>query len=186
MKKIKSILVLLFLVISIFANAQIEIYRTYEDYQKKNGEKFDEYVGYFHSMGNVKLTFKKNGEKTKIFCKDMWGFLYKDVLFRVDNFNQPTCVMSTGKIIYYENGIAHLEMIRDNKETGDFTIGYYCYVSKNLNSDIIPMPSSLISDAYKKIRIFKEENPQYSRLFDCIEKDYNFYKVRACVAEYEK
>lgn len=134
-----------------------------------------------------KLIFKKDGEKIKIHCNDMWGFIYEDALFRVDKkLNQPTRAISVGKIIYYENGLAHLGMIRDKEETAGFSIGYFCYVSKKLNSDIIPMPASLISDAYKKIKKFKKENPEYNELFDCIEKDYNYRKVRSCIIEFEE
>lgn len=132
------------------------------------------------------MIFKKDQKKVKIHCKDIWGFSYKDALFRIDkNYSQPARVASSGKIIYYENGIAHLEMIRDNKEEGSFSIGYFCYVSKNLESELIPMPGSLISDARKKINKFKEENPEYKELFNCIEKNYNYLNVRPCITEFE-
>jgi hypothetical protein len=187
MKKVKRILVLAILLMSFIADAQITVYRTYEDFKNKNGEKYDDYHGYSHSMGRVKLTFKKDGKKIKIHCRDMWGFSYKDAFFRIDKkYNQPTRVISIGKIIYYENGIAHLSMIRNNTKSGEFSIGYYCYVSKNINSELIPMPGLLISDARKKIKKFKEENPEYKELFDCIEKNYNYLNVRPCVTEFEK
>src|SRR5690606_19129909 len=117
----------------------------------------------------------------------MWGFNYGDALFRIDKkHSQPTRVMNAGKIIYYENGIAHLSMIRDNSQSGSFSIGYYCYVSKNINSEMIPMPVRLISDARKRIKEFTEENPEYKNLFDCIEKNYNYFNVRPCVVAFEE
>lgn len=186
MNKLKSTAILLFILVTFVGNAQVTVYKSYEDFQNKKGENYDDYHGFMHSAGNVKLTFKKEGKKNKIHCKEMWGFQYNEALFRIDNNNQPARVISVGKIIYYENGIAHLSMIRDNKESGDFSIGYYCYVSKNINSELIPMPASLISDARKKIKKFKAENSEYKELFDCIENNYSYYNVRPCVEEFEK
>lgn len=187
MKKVKLILVLSILLMTFITNAQITVYRTYEDFQNKNGEEYEDYLGYSHSMGKVKLFFIKDKKEIKTHCKDIWGFIYKDAFFRIDkNYNQPARVISAGKIVYYENGIAHLSMIRDNSESGEFSIGYYCYVSKSIDSELIPMPGALVTDARKKIKSFKEENPQYVELFDCIEKDYNYLKVRPCIAEFEK
>lgn len=187
MKKVKRILILAIILMSFIANAQITVYRTYEDFQNKSGEKYDDYHSYSHSLGSVKLTFKKAGKKFKIRCRDIWGFSYKDAFFRIDKkYNQPTRVLSIGKIIYYENGVAHLSMVKNNNESGQFTIGYFCYVSKSITSELIPMPGQLISDARKKIKKFKEKNPEYKELFDCIEKNYNYLNVRPCIEEFEK
>ena len=119
-------------------------------------------------------------------CNTYWGFTYNDQLFRVDKLSQPVRVIINGKIIYYENGYANLCMIRDNTTNALFDIGYYCYVSKDLNSDIVPFPSTIMSDAYGQIKTFKTENPKYKTLFSCIEKNYKYENVRACVESYEK
>lgn len=187
MKKVKLIIVLSFLLVRFITSAQITVYRTYEDFQNKTGEEYDDYLGYSHSIGTVKLILKKDDKKIKIHCRDLWGLNYKDAFFRIDKkYNQPTRIISSGKIVYYENGIAHLSMIRDNSESGKFSIGYFCYVSKSIDSELIPMPGELISDARKKIKKFKEENPEYKELFDCIEKNYNYINVRPCIVEFEK
>lgn len=77
-------------------------------------------------------------------------------------------------------------MVRNNAQKGEFIVGYYCYVSKSINSEMVPMPSQLVSNARGKIKKFKEENPEYEELFDCIEKEYDYRKVRPCVLEFEK
>jgi hypothetical protein len=187
MKNVKSILFLSMLLMGFILNAQVVVYPTFEDFKSKNGKLYDDYDGYMHVMGKVKLTFVKDGKSKNIACSDMWGFHYKDALFRIDKkHNQPTRVISDGKIIYYENGMAHLDMIAYNKEKGSFSMGYFCYLSKSLDSDIIPMPGQLVSDARKKIKKFKEENPEYKELFDCIENDYDYSNVRPCVREFDK
>lgn len=44
----------------------------------------------------------------------------------------------------------------------------------------------MVMGARKKLKKFKEENPQYDQLFDCIGKDYNYLNVRPCVVEFEE
>ncbi|GDX47328.1 hypothetical protein LBMAG25_01460 [Bacteroidota bacterium] len=116
------------------------------------------------------------------------GVYLQRCFFRIDKkYNQPTRVISTGKIIYYENGIANLSMLRDNSEIGAFKIGYYCYISKSIDSELIPMPQGQFnSDLRKKVTKFKEENPEYKELFDCIDNNYNYLSVRSCVVKFEK
>jgi len=187
MKKINSTLILFLILMSLFSNAQVTVFRTFEDFQNEEGEMYDDYHSYLHKMGAVTLKFINDKNKVKIHCDDMWGFIYKDVLFRIDKrTSQPTRVINSGKIIYYENGIAHLGMIRDNTTKGSFSIGYYCYLSKDINSEMVPFPTTLISDARKKINNFKLDNPEYNELFDCIEKNYNYQNVRICTVKFEE
>lgn len=187
MLKFRSLLILSLLIFALSIKADVIIYKSYDSYKKDIGERYDDYKSYYHTNGNVKLKFLKDGKKVKINCKDIWGFKYNDVLFRIDKrHTQPTRVISVGKICYYENGVAHLQMMKKNTTEGNFSVGYYCYVSKNLNSELIPMPGSLISDARKKIKRFKAANSQYKKLFDCIEKNYHYKNVRPCVEAFEK
>lgn len=187
MNKNKLILILLLMLLTSIAKTQVVVYRTFEDFQNEIGEEYDDYHSCSHTMGNVKLKFKKGGKKIKIHCKDLWGFTYKDAFFRIHKkHSKPTRLISLGKIAYYENGVAHLTMIKNNKDSGSFSIGYFCYLSKNIGSELIPMPTNLISDVKKDIKNFKEKHPEYKDLFDCIEKDYHYLNVRPCIKEFEK
>ena len=183
----KTIFFLFTFLISLAAHAEVVIYKTYQVYKDDKGEKYDDYHGFQHTKGNVILSFLKDDKKTKIACKDMWGFKYNDILFRTDvKNNQPVRVVVVGKICYYENGIAHLGMIRDKKDEGSFTIGNFCYLSKDLNSELLPMPKAMIMESKKEVNKFKAGNPQYKELFDCIEKNYTYQHVRTCVDEFEE
>lgn len=184
----KAIIILLVMVISNQTHAQIEVYRTFEDYQNGVSEKFDTYRGAGHSSGRVFLMFYNEMEKKKknVKCKEMWGFKYNGALFRNEIFvGQPARVIIAGDIIYYENGIAHLDMIRYNKNEGEFSLGAYCYLSKDLNSKMIAL--SITDENHEKsFAEFKEQFPEFEDIYECMGKDYSPRVVATCVAEYEE
>ena len=159
-------------------------YRTYQDFLDKKLVEQDELASYFHSVGKVTLVFKKGGEKEKIKCAEIWGFLFKGQLFRIDEtYGQPAKVISAGKITYYENGWAHMEMIKSGTDKGEYAIGYYGYLSNDLNSKMTPLPIGL-SDAKKKFKDFKASNLQHGALYDCMEDGKSLDVTRNCVAKY--
>ena len=183
----RLLLLLSLCLLPFISQAEVIVFETFQDFVDQKGTTYDDYHGYSHAMGAVKIILKDNGKKVKIKCRDIWGFVYNDALFRTDHVHdQPVRLLSFGKICYYENGIAHLNMLKNDSESGSFSIGYYCYVSATIDGTLVPMPSTLLSDARKKIKKFKEANPQYKDLFDCIEKNYNYQNVRPCVEEFEK
>lgn len=129
---------------------------------------------------------QKDGATIPVKCEDIWGFSYEGAIFRIDpKYKQPALIWSMGKLIYYENGLAHLTLMRDEAKEAEVGLGYFCYVSKDLTSELVPMPGQKLSDAHKKIVKFKEENPQYRKLFDCIGDDYHYAYVRSCILAYE-
>lgn len=183
----KILFYLSLILLPVVSKANFVIYKTYEDYLAKNGEVFDEYEKCVAVFGRCTLYLKKDGKTYKKACSSFWGFTYNDQLFRVDTkLGQPARVIINGKIVYYENGYANLCMIRDNIPYAIFDVGYFCYVSKDLTSNLVPFPGTTISDAYAQIKAFKAENPQYKSLFSCIEKDYDYVKVKGCVESFEK
>lgn len=187
MNKLKYTLSILFIFFTLFANSQITIYNTYEDYKNNKGKTYEGFQYQTVTNKNFKMLFKANGTKTVISTKDIWGFKYKDAIFRVDRTdNQPARIVSDGKIVYYENGHAHVNMLKNYSAEATVGFGHFCYLSKDLESDFVPMPAYLVSKAKQKLKAFKDENPQYNDLFDCIEKDYDYKKVRTCVAAFEE
>ena len=191
MKKLKHSLSILLILFTLFANSQITVYNSYEDYKNKKGKTYDGFQYANATNNNFKLLFKSNGKKTVISCKDIWGFTYKkeyqEGFFRVDRTdNQPCRVLNLGKIVYYENGGAHLNMLNDYSTEATISFGYFCYLSKDLISDFVPMPAFLANKSRQQYKAFKEENPQYKELFECIDKDYDYKKVRICVEAFEK
>lgn len=182
----KILFYLSLILLPVVSKANFVIYKTYEDYLAKKGEAFDEYEKCVSVFAKCTLYLKRDGKTYKKACSSFWGFTYNDQLFRVDKLSQPARVIINGKIVYYENGYANLCMIRDNTANAYFDIGYYCYVSKDLTSEIVPFPGSMVSDAYAKIKAFKADNPKYKTLFSCIEKNYKYENVRTCVESFEK
>jgi len=189
--KIKNTLILLITILSIklFSQDTIIVFKDYASYTANTGEHYDKMLGYTNGVIKVNLILQKNGIETKIKCKEIWGFLYNGYLFRTDiRTGQVAQLISKGKICYYENGIAHLKMIRDKTTHEEFSIGYYCYVSKNLETKLAPFPSPdvQVSDANKQLRKFKKENPEYNALFKTMNKPYRYYDVKQRILEYEK
>ena len=189
--KIKTTLILLItqLSLKLFGQDTIIVFKDYASYTAMTGEHYNKMLGYTNGVVNVNLILQQNGIETKKKCKEIWGFLYNGNLFRTDiRTGQVAKLISKGKICYYENGIAHLKMIRDKTTSETFSIGYYCYVSKNLETKLAPFPSPevQVSDASKQLRKFKKENPEYDPLFKTMNKPYQYYEVKQRISEYEK
>lgn len=175
-----------FFLYTLNANAQlVKIYKTFEDYQKGIGEEYDDYKGFYHIFGSTTLKLIKDDEIHQVACKDIWGFKYEFSTFRIDKkYSSPAKVVTIGNLIYYENGIGHLEMIRDGSNFSEVTIGYLAYFSKDINSEMVALPHSLVSKTHKIWKNFKKENPEHSILYKCINKNYSIIHVRKCTTEY--
>lgn len=185
MKKLLFTLSLLLVTFIANSQAQIIIFRTFEDFQNENGEELDSYRHTITSMGNVNMVFKKGRKKVKINTKEFWGLIYKDALFRIDKkARQPVRLISVGDIMYYENGSAHLTMLKDNTNQGFFSKGSSCSVSKSINSEIINIPKLLSSSNEDPFNKFMKDNPDSSDLFECMKDDLEIQNVRKCVQEF--
>lgn len=185
-KRFKVFLTLSLLLMTFIANAQVTIFRTFEDFKNQEGEQLDSYSYTMNSIGTIKLVFMKDGEKVKFKTREIWGFFYKNAFFRIDEITQLSLrVMSAGKVIYYENGAAHLTMLRDDKNSGSFSDGNFSYISQNINSEIIPINWRINKKRKNPYLKLKEENPESKELFDCIEKDIDYKNIRECFEKYQ-
>ncbi len=182
----KPFIVILFsTILSLVANAQTGIYDTYEDFKKDNMRVMKDVARANYAMGKYTIVFEDNdGKDVKVKAKNIWGFKYNGHLFRTDHVGNIAMVVVQDDFVYYENGGAHLQMLRTKKNEGDFTSGYGCYLSKDLGSGMTPLPGATISDARKMYKNFKEDNPQYEELYECIGKRTNYEHVRKCVEQY--
>ncbi|AXT54669.1 hypothetical protein D1815_02460 [Aquimarina sp. AD1] len=174
--------------------SQVIVFKNFSDFSDKKGEFYDDYLGYKQSNSNFKLVLKKQGKKYKIDPEEIWGFVYKDALFRMDIENGgklPVRVISVGKLVYYENGKAHLDMLLDDSSEGSYSRfdGYSCYISQNLNSNLTPIGrwSTLVKRIRlkKKLKAFRKENPEHESFFKCL-RNYKMETIRRCISEYEK
>jgi hypothetical protein len=168
----------------------INVYKTFDDFKNNNGEKMNEYMGI--SGIAVSVSFKKGNEIVKLKCKNFWGFDYNGRLYRNDmNTGLPCCVFKTGKCIFYANGQAHLAMEKEKTNSSIFNVGYYYYISNNLNSDICPMQvvtKDYVKPEYtrakKMFRKFKKANPQHKNFYDCLNDRVFIYFVEKCIEQY--
>lgn len=155
----KKIIVSALLFISIFqSKAQTGVYKTYQDFVDRNLILMDTVDNYsWSSLSGAKIIFLNSQGKKKVYkSKQMWGFIFEGHLFRSIGLD-IAAVIDTGKVCYYESGIAHINMIMDNIASGQFTYGGSYYLSKSLNSKYY--------DSFKKLC---KENPEFIPLQECV------------------
>jgi hypothetical protein len=182
---IKNILLTLFLFFSMASYSQVTVYYSFDDFKNEKGEVFDDYKHYFMASA-VTLTFVKNNKNHRVKCKKMWGFTYKDALFRVDEFNKvPARLMSHGKIFYYENGIAHLDMLKNNSQSGSSPSSFMVFFSKSLETPVVAFTSNKTMVARIPYQKFKKNYPEYKELYDCMNGDYYISNTRECVYSFQ-
>ncbi len=191
----KYLLILFFVLYSSVAFSQIEVYRTFQDFENDNTEKFDDLNIYLFDKPEKQIDYYKfYKNRTEIKTKDIWGFKYKDVLFRIDHDNpgqNAVRVIVKNKLVYYENGRAHLEMLESGQSSAYYSqfAGYSAYISLNLNSMMIVLDENIHGLAGKKrakkrVRNFQDENSEYNAFFDCL-TNYRIETVRRCISEFE-
>jgi len=171
-------------------SAQVKLYKTYEDFVNERAETFDnEYIGWKESTFGMAIKFKNDeGQLVKYKIKDFWGFVYKDHLFRSVG-SELAMLQDTGKIYYYMNGFAALDLIsRPEQHSGYFAAGEtYCFTSADsVNADIYRMPISPIDK--RDYKALKKDHPEFNELFDCIRLtrsvQLNYQIIRRCVKEF--
>lgn len=149
------------------------------------GEAVGEFVDIYPIMGQWTLIFQKDGAKRKVKCKDIWGFTYKGVLFRINDEGPiPVRLMTEGTVCYYENGFAHLYMQRDSTELAGFDQGHAAYLSKDIKSPIVPAFFKE-GDQRSVSSRFRSEYPGLEPLFKCIGERADMDPVRQCVVDFE-
>lgn len=154
----------------------LTIYDTYEAYKAKNGRSLFEFIGYDWTMGSLHVFYrvkKRNEGKEKV--TTAWGFSVGDQLYRIVK-GRPYRVLLEGKAVYYENGIAHLDMLIEDEGSAEVELGGWSFLSNSLTSEIIEFPSSKAEKEFK-------ENGSLAPLFECVEKlrKKKTEKIRNCV-----
>ena len=186
-------LLLIGLVGTQLANAQAYLLSDAEAYLKERtadpfkpiGEPVGEYVDLFPAMGQWTLLFEKDGVKRKVKCKDIWGFLYKGVLFRINDEGPiPVRLMTEGAVCYYENGFAHLKMLHDDLEIAPYEVGNAAYLSKDLKGQIVPARFQE-GDLRSVSARFRTEYPMLEPLYRCIGDQGDMDPIRQCVVDFE-
>jgi len=167
------------------ADAQNAIFRTYQEYADSAGLPVQGVIDVVPRMGRFVVTYTKDGSKESISCKKVWGFRYNNILFRIEpEGDMPVRLMSHGAVCYWENGFAHLHMQHDTTEASGFEYGRVAYLSKDLQSDIVPA-SFKDDDTGSSSAKFRDAFPAYGSMLNCIGEGAELDSVRQCVVEYE-
>ena len=188
LNQILLIVGLLYCGTSISYSQKMTVYKTFEDYSNDKGVEYDEFRKTMTVVSNLFLFVKKGKKKSKISCKEIWGFKYGDALFRIDQeIFYPARLMVAENLYYWENGIGHLIMIRDNKEIASYR-GFDYYLSKDLTSKMvgISFSNSINASMHDNYRKFKQDYPEFTEIYDCIEEYLLISIVRDCINRYFK
>jgi hypothetical protein len=135
-------IVALSLATSAIAAPPITLFQTLKDYQSGKGKVIGEFEGYEWSKDAVLLlTPPVKGKKPVVHdITGYWGYSIGDQLYRMYE-GLPHIIFKQGKGIYYENGLAHMDIAMDKKDGGDIVYGKYCFLSKSIDSPIVYVPS---------------------------------------------
>lgn len=166
------------------AQSDAVLYPTYAAFERDTGEIVGTYVDLIPSFGRHILVFKSDEGRRKVACDEVWGFRYKDVLFRIEGEGHlPVRLMTRGGVCYYENGPAHLRMLRDGKEVDFYELGEPSYLSRNLQEGIVRAVFAE-GDQGSSGR-FREAHPQLEPLFTCLGDRDELDHTRQCVVDFE-
>lgn len=182
------------LLLAIHAIAQLTVYKTYTDYKSNMGTAYDgsyKYKGISGSgtFGGYVVDFESKGKpEINIHCSGVWGFKYRDSLFRIAANGAPAVLTSSGKMCFYQNGCF---VLRD-MEPGSYASkaikeSESNYVSKDLQSDMMEWPIGNPVSLAAVIKKFKSKYPETAQLLDCIYQNRNAYlKMKGCMGDFNK
>lgn len=182
-----SFIALLLLFVKISNAQQTQVFLTYDDFINGNGITMDEnYISSTESTFGMTIKFKTpQGESKNYKPKEMWGFYYKNHLFR--SVGKEIAMLSdTGKVNLYLNGIGSMYLLKDpdRKSATYLSNQSSCYLSiGELNAKIYRMPFNRFEK--RDLKDFKKDFPEFENLHDCLAKSYGNYEVISkCVMEF--
>jgi hypothetical protein len=180
MKELILALSLLFVTTSSIAkdDYSLTVYDTYEAYKNKKGTQLYEFIGFDWTLGLLHVYYKvkrKGKDELRKNVTNLYGFRVGDQFYRIVK-GKPYRVLMEGKIVYYENGLAHLNMLIGGEDEYGVEQGGWHLISDNLNSEVLQFPSN------KAEHVFGGRT-ELQGLFECVEKlrKKKTEKVRACV-----
>ncbi len=186
MKNLKYLLFLPLFMIYFVSNAQLPqltIYDSFEDYKNKKGELIGTYLKIKRGANSMGLVARKGADKEKILFKNIWGFSIDGDIYRVtEKYHVPVMLIDEGEICYYENGYGHLNMIEDYKEKGEMVEGAFCYISNDVNSELVAIPE-MSFDYRKRMKKLKSKHPEFTEILDCIAVSRDPQNVLPCIKD---
>lgn len=149
MKKIITFILATIAFVSSYA--QLEVYKTVEDFKNNTPQKYvtSAKVTQDKNFGSFKtsLKIKQDGQKdVEILLSEIWGYKYKNVLFRCFNFTHEglnkkmiahAALISTGKFCYWECGEAVMDVLENPEKKKGLIYMSSFYFSNDTLSDIV-------------------------------------------------
>ncbi len=182
MKQLILALSILFTVTSVQAkdDFSLTVYDSYEDYKNQKGQQLYEFIGFDWTLGVLHVYYKvkrKGKDELRKNVTNVYGFSVGDQLYRIIK-GKPYRVLMQGKIVYYENGLAHLNMLIGGEDEYGVEQGDWHLISDNLNSELVEFPSNKAKKEFGT-------RSDLQGLFECVEKlkKKKTDKVRKCVKE---
>jgi len=164
MKHLLTATLTLLLSFQAMAAPPIILYRTLADYASGKGTEIGEFQGYEWSKGGVLLlTPPVKGKKPVAHeVTGYWGYGIGENVYRLYE-GMPHVLLQKGNGMYYENGLAHMDLALDVKDRSDVAYGKYCFLSKDLESPIVYIPGKEAKKAF-------EGHAELQPFLTCIEK----------------
>jgi hypothetical protein len=156
----------------------LTVYETYEDYVNKKGKSLFEFIGYDWTLGSLHLFYRvKKRDEGKVKVTSSYGFTVGGQFYRVIG-GRPYRMLMEGKIVYYENGIAHMNMLIGDENSSEVELGGWSFISETINTEIIEFPSAKADKEFG-------DKPALQPLFECMKKlkKKKTEKIRDCIKE---
>ena len=163
------------------AFAQLDVYKTYDDYVNKNPKsypaaKYEKYKG----QENSTIVFDRGGsDELELECASIWGFEYGGGLFRVSKESKyfskkadyqlgaPFMVTHHTDVVLYENGLYYLEAMKKGKNEV-YMKGMCGAVSKDLDSPMAVVPCGAWQSTDEQLVLWVSDYPELKDLADQI------------------
>ena len=183
------------------AIAQFEVFPTYESFANNESTMYADFD--FHAQKgktNTTIVIKHNetGEKIEFACSDVWGFRYKDHVFRnlrLGKYYKGNCVdapllLQAGDKDrqLWANGPFAFKAVKDDAvKYMELSPGFTSFLTADVNGDFMLAPALKgakgIMDGGDA---FSKDHPELKSLKDCMLKDvkyYYYYALAECISK---
>jgi hypothetical protein len=184
--------------------ADLEVYRSVVDFEAQSPKVYEgfEYADQSGLYNDVSLTFKNKatGEKIKLECKEIWGFRYKDVLFRIvkqgkywfkNQENFPVALMGAAKSGPFHWMVSNDLVRQIHKGEKQITLNpfYTSFITATPTGELLLAPIDDLGDGVTKklmevTRQFMKDHPELQGFFNCMREKTSSHEKKKDVFRY--
>jgi hypothetical protein len=145
-----------------------KVFQEFSDLEQDAGIPHHDYLGIMKTGFRCYAFFTDGPRKARYSFKDIWGFSWRNDLYRVDAYDMPIRLMEDGEICFWQ--------------------AEHAYISKGIDGELVKLPhadrrsnakSGRKTKAYKRFE--KEGN---TALCDCLNEADSRLLARICVEEH--